>query len=438
MQVTVEDLSSVEKKLAVEIPWDAVKSKMDEAYRELGREVALKGFRKGKAPRGLLQQLFGKKLERELARQLVEDTFQQAVTDKGLYLVGDPAVEDDGVKNGQAFCYRARVEVAPEVVPREYEGLTLARRVRTVSEEMIDREIERKRNELTEFRKIEDRAELRLNDVVLCDVLGKIGDAPFAADAQLVELTETLHALTPWPQVARALIGRPLAEREHDVRFVVGDDDGNAEIRGKAGSVLVTVKDAREKLAPALDDEFAKDTGEADTLAELRTLLRSRIERALKAEEHEELIALLRAELVKRNPFEVAPTLVERHLDQMMHRAKAHLSSQGVDLKSEEIDDDKLRERLRSTAADAVRATLIVEAVARKENVEVLETEVDKRVAAIAAARQTNSVRLRAELEKERQMTTLRLALREEKTLDLLLSKATITDESVEKSQEVP
>jgi trigger factor len=429
MQVTVEDLSTVEKKLAVEIPWETVKSKMDDAYRELGREVALKGFRKGKAPRGLLEQLFGKRLERELARQLVEDTFQQAVVDRGLYLVGEPRVEDDGVKSGEAFRYRARVEVAPEVVPREFEGIPLVRRVRKATDEMIDREIERRRNELTEFRKIEDRAELRPGDVVLCDVMGKVGDEPFAADGQLFEIAEASRLPSPWPQVSKVLAGKPLAEREHEVRFTIGDDEPNEALRGKTASLLVTVKDAREKLAPALDDEFAKDTGEADTLAELRELVRAKIERALKHEEHDELIALLRRELVNRNPFEVSPTLVERHLAEMVRRATHHLASQGMDLRQEGIDEEKLREQLRPTAADAVRATLIVEAIARKEGIEVLDAEIDKRIAALAAARGTNSARMRAELEKEKQMTSVRLALREEKTLDLLLSKATITDE---------
>jgi trigger factor len=436
MQVTVEDLSTVEKKLAVEVPWETVKSKMDDAYRELGREVALKGFRKGKAPRGLLEQLFGKRLERELARQLVEDTFQQAVVDRGLYLVGEPRVEDDGVKSGEAFRYRARVEVAPEVVPRDFDGIPLVRRVRKATDEMIDRELERRRNELTEFRKIEDRPELRVGDVVLCDVMGKVGDEPFAADGQLFEISETSGLPAPWPQVSKVLAGKPLAEREHEVRFTLGNDEPNEALRGKTASLLVTVKDAREKLAPALDDEFAKDTGEADTLAELRDLVRARIERALKREEHDELIALLRRELVNRNPFEVSPTLVERHLAEMVRRATHHLASQGMDLKQEGIDEEKLREQLRPTAADAVRATLIVEAIARKEGVEVLDAEIDKRIAALAAARGTNSARMRAELEKEKQMTSVRLALREEKTLDLLLSKARITDEIGDKPPE--
>jgi len=122
----------------------------------------------------------------------------------------------------------------------------------------------------------------------------------------------------------------------------------------------------------------------------------------------------------------------------MVRRTKAHFASQGVALQGEQFDDAKLREHLRPTAADAVRATLIVEAIARKENVEVLETEIDKRIASLAAARQTNSARLRAQFEKDRHMPTLRLALREEKTLDLLLSKATITEDTGEKSQEAP
>ena len=439
MQVTVEDLSAVEKKLAVEIPWDTVKTRMDEAYRDLGREVALKGFRKGKAPRGLLEQLFGKKLERELARQIVEDTFPQAVSDKGLYPIGEPVVEDDGVKSGEAFRYRARVEVAPEVIPREYQGLHVVRHAHTVTDAMVDRELERRRMELTEFRKIENRTELKTGDVVLCDVMGKVGDAPFAADGHLLEVADAVAAPSPWPQIARALLGRPLAEREHEVRVTIGDDDPDAELRGRTAKLLVTVKDSREKIAPALDDEFAKDTGEADTLAELRELVRGRIDRAVKAEAQQDLAIALRKELVEKNPFEVAPTLVERHLEEMVRRTKAHLASRGVSAPSEGMDDEALREQLRPTVVDAVRASLLIEAIARKENVEVLETEVEKRVAEMAAARQTNSARIRAELEKEGRMTMLRQTIREEKTLDLLLSKATITEESGEKSpQDAP
>jgi trigger factor len=433
VQVTVEDLSAVEKKLAVEVPWDQVKSKMDEAYRELGREVALKGFRKGKAPRGLLEQLFGKRLERELARQIVEETFPQAASEKGLHPIGEPVVDDDGVKSGASFHYRARVEVAPEVVPRDYWGLQLARRVPVVTDAMVERELERRRLELTEFRKIEGRAELREGDVVLCDVMGKLGGAPFAADNQLVELASS-GAAPPWPLVGRALVGRSLAEKEYDVRFTLPADYPDAELRGKSASLLLTLRDAREKLAPELDDEFAKDTGEADTLDELRKILRERIERALRADAERDLHAALRRELVQKNPFEVAPTLVERHLEDMVRRARAHLTSQGIDPDTADLDDVKLREQMRPAAADNVRATLLFEAIARKEGVEALDADLERRVAEMAVARNLNAARLKAELEKDGRIAMLRQLLREEKTLDLLLSKATITEESGEQS----
>src|SRR5581483_5462272 len=157
MQVTVEELSPVEKKVAVEIPWPYVERKLDEAYRDLSRGVALKGFRKGKVPRPILERMFGRQVEQEVVKQLVQESFVAAATKHAIQPVAEPIVDDAHLHKGKSFHYSARVEVRSEVEPKEYEGIELDQRAPKVTDEQIDQSIERKRQELTEYKMIEGR-----------------------------------------------------------------------------------------------------------------------------------------------------------------------------------------------------------------------------------------------------------------------------------------
>lgn len=431
MQVTVEDAGPVEKKVAVEIPWEDVKKKLDEAYKEIGQHVAIKGFRKGHVPRPVLEKMFGPRLGREIAKQIVEETFPKAMEDRGLHPVAEPVVENDGIHAGQSFLYRARVEVAPEIVPAGYDGVVLVRRVPRITDAMVEGAIERRRQDMAEYRPIEGRDVYRAGDVLHCDLMGKIGAKPFSVEGVQVELGAPGRDAVAG--LGAALIGAPLREGEPEVDFEVAGDHPDENLRGAKARLLVTIKDAREKRVADLDDEFAKDTGEADTLDEMRALVRKRIEAAARGAAERALRDSLVKEILARNPFEVSPALVERRLDFLMARLAVDLARQGVDLRKRPEDEERVREKARDGAAESVRASLLLEAIARREGVDVTEADVEKRLAEIAVAqgRGGNVARVRADLEKDGKLSALRSALREEKTLDLLISKATITEEEV-------
>jgi trigger factor len=431
MQVTVEDVSPVEKQVAVQIPWPDVKVKLDEAYKEITQHVTIKGFRKGHVPRHVLEKLFSQRLDKEMARQIAEETFPKALEEKGLHAVAEPVIEDDGIKQGAAFTYRARVEVAPEIVPKGYDAVSLKRRLPKITDEHVERAIEHRREQVAEFRPIEGRDKLQPGDVIVCDVIGKVGDKPFSAEGIQQEVGTGVRE--PLPGFGAVLAGRPLAEKEFEVSFTLPADAADEKLRSAKAKLLVTVKDAREKRLPALDDEFAKDTGEADTLADLRGIVRKKLGEAVRHAADRDVRQSLIKELLAKNPFEVSPALIERRLDQVIGRLQGELAAQGIDLRKAPVDHDRLREEARSGAADGVRSSLLLEAIARREGVEVQEADVDKRLAEIARSqgRGQNVTRMRADFEKEGRLVALRSALREEKTLDLLISKATITDEEV-------
>src|SRR6516165_8042848 len=167
MQVKIEELSPVEKKVSVEIPWPYVAQKLDESYRDLSRGVALKGFRKGKVPRPILERMFGRQVEQEVVKQLVQESFVAAAQQHEIQPVAEPVVDDAHLHKGKNFHYSARVEVRSVVEPKEYDGLELAQRAAAVSDADLDSALERKRQELTEFKPIEGRTELTATDVAV-------------------------------------------------------------------------------------------------------------------------------------------------------------------------------------------------------------------------------------------------------------------------------
>ena len=436
MQVTISEISPVEKKVAVEIPWPYVAQKLDEAYKDLSRGVALKGFRKGKVPRPMLEKMFGRQVEQEVVKQLVQESFVTAAQQHDIQPVAEPIVDDAHLHKGKPFHYSARVEVRSIVEPKEYDGIELGQRAAAVSDADLDAALERKRQELTEFKPIEGRSELGPSDVAVIDVTGHIGERKFDKEAMMVDLGEP--ARDPIPGFAKALVGVPLTAAQHEVTFVLPTKEENehiaAELAGKTAVLKVTVKETREKQMPSLDDEFAKDTGEADTLAELREKTRAKLLEADEKQAREELKGDLVKALLKRNSFVVAPALVERQLDAMIQRSRLQLAMRGIDYRSAGLDEQRMRDELREGANDEVRAAFLIDAIAEKEKVEVSDADLEKKLAEMAQSRDKSVPRLKAELQKEGRLESLKHQLREEKTLDLLLSRAKINEKAKDAS----
>lgn len=433
MHVEIQDLSPVEKQLKVEIPWERVREKLDAAYRELSRGVTLKGFRPGKVPRSVLERMFGKKVQLEVAKDLVQESFLAAAREHKLEPVAEPVVEDAAIRTGEAFRYSARVEVRSPVEVKEWEGLPGARRKVEVAEDEVRHALEHRRLGHTEYRAIEGRTITATSDVLVVAAKGRVGEFPVDKPELMIDLGHTDHE--PLPGLAAALTGIPLDTADREITLAIPAEHEEKEIAGKTATLKITIRDAREKIVPALDDDFAKDTGEADTLAELTEKLRARLLADKREQAEHELRDALLKELVKRNPVQVAPALVERGIDSQVQRARLRLAMQGIDIEKAGVDLRAMRERLRDSAADEIRGQLLLDALADAQGLDVSDAELDQKIVEIAKAREKPAHKVKAELDREGSLESLRWRLRQEKALDLVVSRATIT-ESAEPAKE--
>jgi trigger factor len=425
MQLTIQDISPVEKRVDFELPWNEVAPRLDKAYDKLRREVRLRGFRPGKAPRPVLEQIYRQQVEDDVVRELVELTLGQAIRERQIDPVAPPRVDRVDLKPNAPFKFSARVEVRSQVEPKDYAGIPVERRAAKVSDEQLGEALEQYRRQLTTYTPVEGRDIAQTSDVLMIEVNGKVGEHKIKKNSVAVDLADETGG--PLPGLATRLQGLSItAGTQHDVKYTIDADAKPAELAGKEVSLKVVVKEARERKTPALDDELAKDTGEADTLEELKKKVSDRLLEADKQRVKRELEAALTKELIRRNPFPIAKALVERHAEGIVARARMQLQMMGLDVDA--MDPERMKLEFKDEAEEEARATVLLRAIADREGVEVTDGDVQKRVAELAAARQTSAKKLRAELEQGGQMNALQAQLREEKTLDMLVTQAKISD----------
>jgi trigger factor len=425
MQVRIEDVSPVEKKMFVEIPWETVSQKLGDAYKELGKGVALKGFRKGKVPRPVLEQVYGQRINAEVAYQLVRESFFRASEEHHLAAVAEPRVEEAApIKKGQPFTFAAIIEIRGEVVPHDYTGLSIERRKLEVSESAVDEALAQLRREHTELRPIEGRDVTAAGDIVGLSVTGTLGEHQINQPQFAVDLDDDERE--PLPGMRQALLGVPLDTKDKKIEITVPDDYKDESIRGRKAELTVTILEVRAKEVPALDDEFAKDTGKAETLDGLRAALRKELEdRDREVIDREARENVLR-ELIKNNQIPVAGTLVERAVELQYGRLRQMLG-----MKPERGNPgltDELRDKMRPAGADEVRGQLLLEAIAEKEAITVSDDELTRHIETTAKARNIAPAKLRAEWQRDGRIDNVTYTLRQDKVLHFLVDKASVTE----------
>ncbi len=428
MQITIEDISPVEKRVDFEVPWPEVAAKLDKAYDKLRREVRLKGFRPGKVPRQVVEKLYRVRVEDEVARESVELAITQAVQEKQIAPIAPPTVEKLDLKAGQPLRFSARVEIRSQVTPKDYSGVRVSRRPAKVTEEEIDKALEGYQRRFTEFKPVEDHKETASDDVLTVDVHGKIGSHKIKTRTIRVDLADENAGGVPG--LAERLRGVPVDAQGLEIKYKVSADSPIKSLAGEEVSLRVTLKEVSSRKVPALDDELAKDSGEADTLADLRVKVRERLIETENQRIKREMAAALVKEIVKANPFEVAPSLVDRYAEDVVMRTKSQLMMMGIDVDAGGgFDDAAMLKEMRGEAEAEAKASILVHAIGEREGIEASEGDVQKRIAEIASARGESSKKLRAEIEHSGRIAGVKSQIVYEKTVDMLLSQAKIVDE---------
>jgi len=420
MKVEVQELDPCKRQLVVEAPEEEVRAAWMAACGRVQRDARLPGFRRGKVPLALVRSRFADEVRQAVAEALIPAVYRRAVDEARLRPVEDPDFRELELEEGRPLRFTAVVEIKPAIGLGEYRGVTVRHSARPVT----DADVEATLTALAEQRAtlVTVTRSARAGDFVVVDYeLRPEGGEPRAEQGYAFEI----GGGRVLPEMDEAVIGLEAgAERRVQVRFP--DRHSREELRGRTGELALRVVEVKEKEVLPVDDELARGLGAHDTLAELREAVRARLTAERERRDRHALEEGVVDAVLARHDFVVPESLIGREVSHRIRHGHESLRRQGVDPDTVRWDYEKLSAELRPDAVRAVRRALLLEAIAAREELTVADTDVDAEVARLARESRRAPQAVRSLLERGDELEGLRLALREARTMALLVEHAKI------------
>jgi trigger factor len=424
MKVELTDISECKKSLDFEVPQDVVDHEIGHIAQEFARKAKVPGFRPGKAPVAVIKTRYKEEIVSEVMQHILPKSFSEAVKDRKLDLVADPSFENIDYTIGAPLRFKAVFEVYPQLNVSNYTGIPAQEVTVSVDESEIETTLKKLQDDMSELTPVEEDRPIAQSDFAEISFQGVVQgseEEPIAADKAVVEIggTSTLKEFT------ENLLG---AKQNDEKKFSVTYEPNYPEKRlaGKTVDYRVKVEALKEKKVPELNDEFAQSIGEYKSIEDLRSKVRADMEKHKREHANEELREKLLLWLEENNTFEVPDALVDRQIQTRMQRMVRELSRQGVNPQRLDVDWGKIREDQRKQSVRDVRGSLILQFVAEKEKLEVLDEELDAEIERIATEANKPAEKIREVLGRESGMARLREQIMNKKVLDFLQEKARI------------
>jgi len=424
--------SATKREIAVEIPVEDVNRQTDTLIQKYQKVARIPGFRRGHIPASIIRQRFSEEIKTDMVEALVPRFFRREAERLSLHPVSQPRVTDLYLHQGEPLRFKAAFEVLPEIKLEGYKELRADKPEIAVSEADVEQALTDLRERHASFNPVEGRA-LADGDFAQVSLDGnpkadqKSGDQKSgegkSGEGQPVHMDEVLVEIAgknTMPEFTEHLRGSIAGdERTFDVNYP--EDTEDKRLAGKAFSYAVKVQSIKQKSLPELNDEFAKQLGEFQTMDDVRKTIREQMESERKHEAEHAAKDKLVGELIQRNDFEVPDSLIEQQIDIRLERGLRALAAQGLTAEQmKKMDLQRLRAGQREQAIHDVRAALLLERVAEEENIQVGDEEFDRELEALAKQSKQTSEAVRARLTRDGGLDRIRTRIRNEKTLEFL------------------
>lgn len=386
MSVQVEQLEKNMAKLTVEVPAEELEKAIQSAYMKQKGKISLPGFRKGKVPRHMIEKMYGVEIFFEdAANELISQEYPKAVDESGLDIVSRPTVDVEQIEKGKPFIFTAEVAVKPEVTLGKYMGVQVTKIDTSVTDEEIDEEINKERENNARTITVEDRP-VADGDTAVIDFEGFVEGNPFeGGKGENHSLVIGSHSFID--TFEEQLIGKNTGD-ELEVKVTFPEEYHAEELAGKPAVFKVRINEIKAKELPELDDDFAQDVSEFDTLLEYResvkTKLTERKEAAAKRDKEEEALG----KIVDKSKMDIPEAMIETQVGNMVNEFASRMAQQGLTMEQymqfTGMTPEKMQEQMKPEALKRIKTSLVLEQIAKEENIEVTDEEVEAEVARMA------------------------------------------------------
>jgi trigger factor len=419
--------SATKREIQVEIPVADVNRQTDSLIQKYQKMARIPGFRRGHVPASIIRQRFSEEIKTDMVEALIPRFFRQEAERLSLHPVSQPRVTDLHLHDGEPLRFKAAFEVLPEIKLQGYKELRADTSEVAVSEADVEQALAELRERHASFNPVEGRA-LADGDFAQVSLDGNPKAEPKSAEqksgeGQPVHMDEVLVEIAgqnTMPEFTENLRGTiPGDERTFDVNYP--QDTQDKRLAGKTFTYVVKVQAIKQKSLPELNDEFAKQLGEFQTVDDVRKTIREQMESERKHQAEHEAKDKLVGELIQRNDFEVPDSLIEQQIDIRLERGLRALAAQGLTAEQmKKMDLNRLRAGQREQAIHDVKAALLLERVAEEENVHVSDEELNRELEALARQSKQPSEAVRARLTRDGSLDRIRTRIRNDKALEFL------------------
>ncbi len=425
MSVQVETLEKSMAKLTIEVSAEEFETALDKAYKKNKNKISLPGFRKGKAPRAMIEKMYGTGVFYEdAADDLIPGAYESAAKESELEIVAQPSIDVTQIEKGKPFIFTATVAVKPEVTLGDYKGIEVEKKTAEVTDEELQAEIDKVRESNSRMITVEDRA-VQDGDITTIDFEGFVDGEPFeGGKGENYPLTIGSHSFID--NFEEQLIGKNIGE-ETEVNVTFPEQYQAEELQGKPAVFKVTIKEIKVKELPELDDDFAQDVSEFDTVDEYKEDLKKKLlenkEAALKREKEEDVVG----KIIENATMEIPDPMVDTQVRQMVQEFSQRIQSQGLSLQQymqfTGMTPESLTNELQPQALKRIQSRLVLEAVVAAENIETSDEDLEKELEKMAEMYQMEADKLK-ELVGEEEKKQIALDLAVQKAVELVVDAA--------------
>ncbi len=425
MSVQVETLEKSMAKLTIEVSAEEFEAALDKAYKKNKSKISLPGFRKGKAPRAMIEKMYGAGVFFEdAANDLIPGAYESAAKESELEIVAQPSIDVTQIEKGKPFIFTATVAVKPEVTLGDYKGIEVEKKTAEVTDEELQAEIDKVRESNSRMITVDDRA-VQDGDITTIDFEGFVDGEPFeGGKGEDYPLTIGSHSFID--NFEEQLIGKNIGE-ETEVNVTFPEQYQAEELQGKPAVFKVTIKEIKVKELPELDDDFAQDVSEFDTVDEYKEDLKKKLlenkEAALKREKEEDVVG----KIIENATMEIPDPMVDTQVRQMVQEFSQRIQSQGLSLQQymqfTGMTPESLTNELQPQALKRIQSRLVLEAVVAAENIETSDEDLEKELEKMAEMYQMEADKLK-ELVGEEEKKQIALDLAVQKAVELVVDAA--------------
>ncbi len=435
MEIVVENVSDLGRKLTITLPEDMVGKELDKAYNKLKKDVRIKGFRRGKIPRSVLEKNYRQQVEAEVGEQLVQETYFDAIEKEGLDTVVHPEIVEHTFPEDGTFSYVAMVDVKPVFDLKKYKGLEIEKPSTDVTEEEVDAKIEELRRNHAALKSADEDHGIEKDDLVIVDFQGFHNEKPMK-QVHNTDYSIEVGQGRLGEEFESKLLGLKKGEKTiYEIDFPA--DYPNPILGGKTVEFKVDIKDVKERIKPELDDEFAKDINpDHESLDDLRKEIQEELKKEKEKTLEGELDDRIMEKLIELHPFEVPNRLVMYEVQEMVKQTEENLKRGGMTLESAGINLEELIEQNKPIAEKRVRGDFLLKKVAEVEEIKLSDDDIEQGYQRIADEYNMALDEVKSYFKRREEILPFVNELLNEKLLTFLRENANFTDVPAESEKE--